>query len=84
MAKTFLDELIMELLRLQAEDLEKIRTAVEKGESVPAPASPKKVFHTVNKVAAEHKITAEEYAALLSLRGEYTEADINLMKELEE
>ena len=83
MAKTFLDELIVELLKLQAEDVDKARTAIENGEHVPAPASPKTIFHTVNRVAVEHQVTAEEMISLLGLRGnDITAADIELVEEL--
>lgn len=85
MAKTFLDELIVELLKLQSEDVDKARTAIKNGEHVPAPASPKTIFHTVNRVAAEHQVTAEEMTALLGLRGnDVTATDMELVQELSE
>jgi len=85
MKKTLLDEMILELLKLQAEDNQKMREAVENGERIPGPASPKVVFSTINRVAAEHQVTSEELAALLSLRGgEITAVDIQTAKELKE
>lgn len=84
MAKTFLDELIIELLKLQSEDVDKARIAIENGQHIPAPASPKDIFHTVNRVAANHEITADEYATVLQFKGEITEADMQVLRQLEE
>lgn len=84
MAKNFLDELIIELLKLQAEDVDKARTAIENGEHVPAPASPKDIFHTVNRVAANHQVTAEEYSIALQLGDNVTEADLQVLRQLQE
>ena len=80
MAKVFLDELIAELLKLQVEDVEKARSAVENGERIPAPASPKTIFETVNRVAEAHKVTADELETLLSVRDNISSADIKLLQ----
>ena len=72
MKKNFWDELAEELRCLKE----------QKGAITPAPLTPHEVFMTFIKVSKQHKITADELHALLSMR-DVTPKDLEILRDLQ-
>lgn len=86
MAKEFLDELIEELNKLKDSEAERVYAAIEARKFPPIPLTPLTVMKTVNRVAMNHKVTAEELQSLLGSQfvNEPSAEELKVVRDLEE
>ena len=70
MKKDFLDELMEELQKLKAKEI-----------SIPMPVAPHEVFKTIERVAKNHNLSANELESMMGLR-DVTKADLDLIRDI--